>query len=360
MSTKAFERKISHAMGSGNGRFIAVALFVVVFSLGSLVLSLLLGPYPVPVDVVWNILFGDLGSTLSQQDQALIVVVRDIRCSRTVLAWCIGAGLAMAGVVFQGLLRNPLADPFTLGVSSGGAFGASLVISLGISSIFPQWFHMIALPLAALAGSLLALAAVLSLGRIGGMLRRETLVLAGIVVATFLSALISLFKALNEESVAAIVFWIMGSLQGRGWEHVGLYLPFFALGTMCIAFYSRELDLLSLGQSQARLLGVNSTRARIFLLLGASLMTSAAVAVSGVIGFVGLVVPHLVRLLQGGEHRPLLFSSALVGGLLLLWSDILARTLLSGGAELPVGVITALLGGPFFCFLLRSRSGGRS
>ncbi len=345
-----------NAMGNGDARVATAATVLAMFSLGSMVLALFLGPYPVPFESVWPALIG-AGVHLNEPDSPLVVVVRDIRMSRIALSWFIGAGLAMAGVVFQGLLRNPLADPFTLGVSSGGAFGASLAITLGATTFFSGFWAISALPFAALVGALLALSAVMALGRIGGQIRRETLVLAGIVVATFLSACISLFKALNEESVAAIVFWIMGSLQGRGWEHLQLFIPFFILGTILIACYSRELDLLSLGESQARLLGVNSSRARVALLLGASLITAAAVAVSGVVGFVGLVVPHLVRLVQGGEHRPLLLNSALLGGVLLLWADVLARCMLSDGAELPVGVVTALLGGPFFCFLLRSRMG---
>lgn len=333
---------------------LAAGASLFLFSLLSVLASVGLGPFPVPLDAVWDLLFSS--ASAGGHDPAWKVVVLDIRLSRTVLAWTVGAGLAMAGVVFQGVLRNPLADPFTLGVASGGAFGASLAISLGLAAGVGA---MAALPLFALVGSVLALLAVLALGRIGGRLRRESLVLAGIVVATFLSACISLVKALNEESVAAMVFWIMGSLQGRGWEHLQLYLPFLLVGCLLIACYSRELDLLSLGETQARLLGVHASRTRLLLLLGASGITAAAVAVCGVVGFVGLVVPHLVRLVQGGEHRPLLFNSALLGGLLLLWSDVLARTILSGGAELPVGVITALLGGPFFCFLLRANNGVR-
>jgi ABC-type Fe3+-siderophore transport system, permease component len=317
----------------------------------SLGLAVLPGAYPIPASGVLDVLVGVAGD-----NPAWRTVVLDIRLSRICLSWLVGAGLAGAGVVFQGLLRNPLADPFTLGVSSGGAFGASLAITLGLAGS-SGLFGLGALPFAALLGALGALCAVIALGRIGGKLRRETLVLAGIVVSTFLSACISLFKALNEESVSAIVFWIMGSLQGRGWEHVYLMLPYFLAGFALVALHARELDLLSLGETQARQLGVRTTRTRIALLTGAGLVTAAGVAVAGVIGFVGLVVPHMVRLALGAEHRPLLLNSALLGGLLLVWSDVAARTILPGGAELPVGVITALLGGPFFCFLLRVKRG---
>lgn len=319
------------------------------------------GTDPVQVLAVFK---SSLGLSVEKVDSALSFIVIDLRLSRICLSFLVGMSLAVAGTVYQGILRNPLADPFTLGVSSGAAFGASLaifsgstVLGAGLWSRFGNMF----LPLAALAGAMAALGAVLVLGRIGGKLRRETMVLAGIVVATFLSALISLLKSLDEESVTSIVFWIMGSFQGRGWDHLSLFLPYFIAGMVPLVYYSRELDILSLGETQARHLGMDVSRVRMFLLIGAGLLTGAAVAVSGIIGFVGLIVPHLVRMFQGAEHRPLLLSSSLLGGLLLVWSDVIARSLLSGGEELPVGVVTALLGGPFFCIVLRSGfSGGRS
>jgi len=215
-------------------------------------------------------------------------------------------------------------------------------------------------PLAALAGAMAALAIVIALSRAGGGLRRETLVLAGIVTATFLSALISLLKSLGEESVAGIVYWLMGGFAGRGFGHLAVFAPYFLAGLAIVARYSRELDILALGETQARMLGVKAARVRLYLLIGASLLAAASVAVAGVIGFVGLIVPHLARLTLGAEHRPLLAASALLGGILLVWSDVLARTVLPHGAELPAGVITALLGGPFFCLLLRARALGRT
>jgi iron complex transport system permease protein len=189
-------------------------------------------------------------------------------------------------------------------------------------------------------------------------MRRDTLVLAGIVVATFLSALIALIKALDEEAVSAIVFWVMGSFQGRGWIHVGFSLPYLLIGLYLVLSRSRELDILTLGEVQARQLGVEVEGVRRRLLVGASLLTAAAVSVSGVIGFVGLVIPHLVRLTMGASHQRLMVLSSFLGGLALLWSDVMARTLLPGGEELPVGVVTALVGGPFFCLLLRRSRGG--
>ena len=301
-----------------------------------------IGAYPVPFSDVLRILF--TRPFLASSDPA-ITVVWDLRLSRALLAFLAGCGLAVSGVVFQGILRNPLADPFTLGVSGGAAFGAALAISLGLAAPF--------YPLAALAGAGAALAAVLTLATGGGMLKRETLVLAGVVISAFLAACIALVKALNEDSVTGIVFWIMGSFQGRGWHDFPLFLPGFLLGLVPVFLLIRELDILSLGDVDARHLGLDASRARFWLLLGASAIAASCVAVSGIIGFVGLVVPHLMRLALGGRHKVLLAASAFCGGFLLLWSDVLARSLLPDGVELPVGVITALLGGPFFCYLLR-------
>jgi len=320
----------------------------------SLILACLPGPAPIPVREVLSILASAVGLAPAPADPALATVVLGIRAARAVLAFGVGAALSLAGVAFQGILRNPLADPFTLGVSTGAAFGACLALALGLAA--PAFLPLAdPLPFFGLLGAFLALLAVLGLARSGRELKRETLVLAGVVTATFLSACIALLKALDESTVSGLVFWIMGSFQGRGWGHVLVFLPYLALGAGLILCFARELDILSMGSTQARLLGLSADRSRLVLLLAGSLLSGAAVAVSGVIGFVGLVVPHLVRRVQGGEHRPLAVNAALLGGLLLLWSDVLARTLLPGGVELPVGVLTALLGGPFFCLLLRDR-----
>ena len=305
--------------------------------------ALFFGSYPLSAEAIHQA----LGAMLhGQSETQALVIVRDIRLGRILLSFLTGAALAVSGGVFQGLLRNPLADPFTLGISSGAACGAALALGLG-------WTVAgLTLPLAALAGAVAAMILVLAMSRLAGDFSRESLVLGGIVVSTFLGALIALIKALNEESVAAIVFWIMGSFQGRGFEHVGLMLPYLAVGCLLILVLARELDILGLGSEQAAQVGVSVGRARVGLLLGAGMLTAAAVSVSGIIGFVGLVVPHLVRMLVGHESKPLLLFSALGGGILLLWSDVLARTILSHGAELPVGVVTALFGGPFFCLIL--------
>lgn len=318
----------------------------------------LFGPLDIgPVEVL-RLLGAAAGLPISGPvDPARMLVVSDIRLARVCLSLLAGGGLAVAGVVFQGVLRNPLADPFTLGVSGGAALGASVAITFGAAlpaALTPALLAGIGIVTpAALAGAFAALLLVLLLGTAGGTFRRETVILAGVVVSTFLAALVSLVKALDEESVASIVFWIMGSLQGRGWHHTLVLLPPLFLGLCIVVRHARDLDVLALGDVQARQLGMETGRVRGLLLCGASCITAGCVAVSGIIGFVGLVVPHLLRLMLGSAHGPLLIGAWFGGGVLLLWSDVLARSMLSGGVELPVGVVTALVGGPFFCLLLR-------
>ena len=344
------EARSRHNLGA---RRFAVACLVLGLGLvASVVLATGIGRMDVGWGAITAVVLGKLGFHVEGVDRTTEVVIWGIRLSRVVLSGLVGAALATAGVIFQGLLLNPLADPFTLGVSTGAAFGVALLVMLGVGGSF---LGLSPLPLGALAGALGAMAAVMILSRESGRIRKETLILAGIVVSTFLAALISLIKSLDEESLSAIVFWIMGSFSGRGWMHVGFLLPYLAAGLALGAVYHRELDIMALGEEQSHHLGVAVSAVRLKLLLGASLLTAGAVSVSGVIGFVGLVVPHLVRVLAGPSHGRLLALSAATGALILIWADVLARTLLSSGQELPVGVVSALLGGPFFFYLLKSR-----
>jgi len=345
------DRTLAHHRGRRRRFGLAVALLSVALAV-SMAMAVRLGRLELSWEVMAHVFLAKLGFAAPAVDRTTEVVVWGIRFSRVLLAALVGASLAVAGVVFQGLLLNPLADPFTLGVSTGGAFGAALLVLLGAGG---SYWGLSPLPLGALAGALGALGVVLLLSREAGRVRKETLILAGIVVSTFLSALISLIKSLDEESLSAIVFWIMGSFSGRGWVHVGLMLPYALLGAALIAPYARELDILALGEEHSHFLGVAVSRVRLLLLVGGSLLTAGAVAVSGVIGFVGLVVPHVLRMWLGPAHGRLLVASALGGALTLIWADVVARTLLASGQELPVGVVTALLGGPFFFYLLKTR-----
>ena len=336
---------------------------LVVLWLASLPLACLPGPVNLSAASVFRTLGALVGLAPAPDDAALAGVVVSIRLARVCLAALCGGALAMAGAALQGVLRNPLADPFTLGISAGAACGASMAIALGGPLVvllgglpgLAGFSHAGLVAPAALVGALAALGGALWLGRGDGAFSRESVILAGIAVAAFLGALVALVKALNEESVTSIVFWIMGSFQGRGWNSMPLLLATTLPGLLITALGWRTLDVLALGDEQAAQSGLDVGRARLWLLAGASCMTAGCVAVAGVIGFVGLVVPHVLRLLLGWGHGALLTAAFFGGGVLLVWADVLARCVLSGGQELPVGVVTALLGGPFFALLVRRR-----
>ncbi len=345
--------------------------FISCLWLCSIPLACLTGPMPIEFNEVLELLAAYCGLIdATAFDPSKLLVVGDIRLARVVLSLLCGGALAVAGVALQGVLHNPLADPFTLGVSAGAACGASISFTLHAPlMVFLSYFvgpnflqNLGGLTaFSAFLGAILALFMTLLLssgsGYAGttrmGQGQRDSVILAGIAVATFLGAVVALVKALNEESVTSIVFWIMGSFQGRTWDSLPLMVIPIALGLFLIVMHWRELDVLSLGQKQAVQMGVSVTRVRLCLLLGASIMTAGCVAVSGIIAFVGLVVPHILRLCMGSNHGPLLVGAWFLGGILLVFADVLARSVLSGGQELPVGVVTALIGGPFFALLVR-------
>lgn len=323
------------------------------------------GSVDISATEVWSVLherLGFAGQTTGATDATTVLIIWDLRMARVLLGFLCGMGLGLAGLALQGVLRNPLADAFTLGISSGAACGASLAIVLGGLAGSLVWFTTVQpffLSLSALIGALTALAFALLLGRAGGRFRKESVILAGVAVSATLGALVTLIKALNEDSVASIVFWIMGSLQGRSWPELRLFMPLFALGLILVLAHWRSLDVFALGDEEAASLGVRVERSRILIMTGASCMAASCVAVSGIIGFVGLVVPHIMRLLVGSRHALLLPLSAFGGGILLVWADVLARSLLDNGVEIPVGVVTSLLGGPFFALLVARSHGAR-
>jgi iron complex transport system permease protein len=265
------------------------------------------------------------------------------------LAGVVGAGLSLSGAIFQALLRNPLADPYILGVSSGAAVGTIIAILMGLGSL------SFGLPVASFLGALLTVIIVFYFGRQEGKIHPNTLLLAGVITSAFLSALIMFFISLSQkEELHTIIFWLMGDFSFANTQAIRVVLPYIVIGFFFLYVYARPLNLILLGEEHALQLGVNVERVRLLSYLFASLVTAASVSVCGLIGFVGLIVPHSVRLLFGSDHRLLLPSSALVGAAFLVASDTLARTLLAP-IELPVGVITAAFGGPFFIYLLRTR-----
>ena len=340
-------------------RHTPVLVFLAGIWLCSLPVACLSGPVPISAADVFLALAARLGLADAPAEAAHLLVVGDIRLARVVMAALCGGALSTAGVTLQGVLRNPLADPFTLGISAGAACGASMVIALGgaiVHTGISAFSQASLVAPAALTGALLALFGALCLGTRGeGALRRERVVLAGIAVSAFLGALVALVKALNEESVTSIVFWILGSLQGRGWDSLPMLLCTLLPGFALVCINWRKLDVLCLGDDTAAHLGISVGSARFWLLAGAGCMSAGCVAVAGVIAFVGLVVPHILRLVLGAGHGPLLTGAFFGGGLMLVWADALARNLPGGGQELPVGVVTALLGGPFFALLVGRR-----
>ena len=294
-----------------------------------------------------SISFLQILSSLMGEDQSLIyIIIEQIRLPRAILAITVGATLGLAGAALQGLLRNPLAEPGLIGVSGCAALGAVVMFYTGVSSIFA-----LALPLGGIAGALIAVAAIYALaGRESSIL---TLVLAGVAVNAFAAALTTLALSLSPNPYAAfeIFFWLLGSLSDRSLSHVYLSMPLMALGWLLLLSMGRALDALSLGEDTARSLGFRLGRVQAQVVIGTALAVGAAVAVSGIIGFVGLVVPHLLRSLVGYQPGRLLLVSALGGAVLTSVADIAVRYIMSG-PELKLGVLTALIGAPFFLYLV--------
>lgn len=306
------------------------------------VLSLMIGPSAAGLGP----LFGQLSG--GEADTA-ILIMREIRLPRALLALLVGASLALAGAALQGLLRNPLAEPGVIGVSGAASLGAVLALYFGLSSLVP-----LALPLAAMVG---ALGAAVLLHFLSGQRNILTLILAGVALSSLTGALTALALNLSPNPFAAyeIVSWLMGSFSDRSMEHVQLSAPFILLGWVLLLATARDLDALALGEDAAQSMGVDLQRTRILAIGGTALCVGAATAVTGVIGFVGLIVPHLLRPLVGHQPSRLLPVSALGGALIVLLADILVR-LIGTGTELKLGVITSLIGAPFFMWLvLKSR-----
>lgn len=299
------------------------------------------------VRVIWAHLSGN-ETVLAGIDQAIPFVVLDVRLPRILTATLVGGGLALSGVVYQGILLNPLADPYTLGVSSGAAFGASLALLANL--ILPGY---VSVPLFAFVGAVATLFVVLHLSSFNGQISANTLILSGVIVGAILSAGISFIKYLADEQVAVIIFWLMGSFASRSWLDVALVAAALVVGLGITFYYGRDLNIMSLGGRSADSLGVETARTRKVLLLTASLVTAVCVAVSGIIGFIGLIVPHLMRFVVGPDNRKLIPVSVFAGACLLLMADTVTRAVLP--AEVPIGVLTALIGGPFFCVIFRRR-----
>ena len=278
----------------------------------------------------------------------------NIRLPRVLLAGLVGAALACSGTAMQAVFRNSMADPFVIGVSSGGALGAALAVLLGLGtamSIFVQ-------PMFAFMSATIAAFSVYLLGSVRGKVYVDSLLLSGVAVAAFLGAMVSFLIYFARQVYSQLIFWLLGSLTLASWDIVEiLAIPVLA-GVVVIFLYGRDLDALLLGEETAHNLGANPEFLKKMMLFISALLAAAAVAFTGIIGFVGLIIPHISRLIVGSNHRTLVPAATLSGAIFLIWADTLARTVIAP-VELPVGIITALCGGPFFLYLLRKNSKGR-
>ena len=305
------------------------------------------GSASIPFSDVMKILFARFIPADNQvTNRAFEVIVLKIRLPRIILAVITGMGLAVSGTVFQGIFRNPMANPYILGISSGAAFSVALGMALGLQTTF---LGMGAISISAFIGGFLTSIVVYIIS--GGGKSVFSLLLSGIAIGFFLSALMSLVMYLNRNQIENIVYWTMGSFNAASWVKVSISGPVVIFGSLVLIIFSGDLNIMVTGDDSAKSLGVAVKSRRLFFLLVSTFITAGAVSVSGVIGFVGLVIPHVLRLLTGPDHRSLIPFSMVSGGIFLLLSDTLARTILSP-TEIPVGIITSIFGAPFFIYLL--------
>jgi iron complex transport system permease protein len=311
-----------------------------VLSLVVMGVAVVVGPAPIPVSDVWAALLG-------RGDTVIVGIVRDLRVTRVLLAFLVGGSLAVTGAALQALVRNPLADPYLLGLSGGAGLGAVAAVSLGIGG---AW----GVPAAAFAGALLAIVVVYRLALAAGhVMDPRVLLLGGVVVGAFAASVMGAFIALSPAAeVRSAMVWLLGGFSGASWLTLTVFGGYAAAPLAFLVGVSRPLDLLTLGEEPATMLGADVERLKRALYVAASLLTAAAVAVAGIIGFVGLVVPHGIRMVWGHGHRQLIPAAFVVGGTLLVVADLIARTAFAP-LEMPVGVVTAVIGVPVFVVLIR-------
>lgn len=317
----------------------------------ALVLAIAAGPVFIPPGTLMRILANELpGVTLSANwPDTFATIIIQVRLPHAALVLITGAALGGSGAAYQGLFRNPLADPYLIGVATGAGLGAVLAMTI-------QWpeslFGLYTIPMAAFVGATLTLLIVYSLARVGNTLPTTTLILAGVAVSAFATSLTSLLMLRSHEELRRALGWLMGGTIMGGWEPVLAVLPYIAIGLSVLIASGHALNVLQFGEEQAQQLGLPAERVKALLILAASLTTAAAVAFSGIIGFIGLIVPHVARMLWGHDYRQLLPLSVLGGATALLLADLVARTLLAPQV-MPVGIVTALVGAPFFIWVLR-------
>jgi iron complex transport system permease protein len=307
------------------------------------------GAVAIPATAVVQLIAARLFHFAADYPDTFNTILFEIRLPRVALMALTGAALASAGTTYQGLFRNPLADPYLVGVASGAGLGATLVLTFGLPT---TGLGLMAVPLGAFLGGVAAVAVVIMIARVGRTTPVTTMLLSGVAVGSFATAITTFWMLRSPEGMRRAFNWLLGGYTGGGWEPVWIILPYLILGLIGLQLNARALNVLQLDEEQARQLGINVERLKFILVGAATLMTAAAVAFGGLIGFVGLVVPHILRILGGPDHRRLIPLSALGGATFLIVADLIARTVFAP-QELPVGIITALTGAPFFIFLLR-------
>ena len=339
--------------------FISIAILTVVF-----VLAIAIGSVNIPPgDIIHIILARTIGiGDLYDIAATRVNIVWEIRLPRALLAFIVGAALAVSGAIMQSVLRNPLASSFTLGVSSGASLGAAMVLFMGVPSFFLM-FNIIslsnfALPLLGFVFGMLTILLVIAMAsKMDGRMDNNTIILVGMVLSLFINSISTLLMALNQESAQRLIFWQMGSFLGRGWNPVTILAPIMLVGVLLALRYHRELDIMTFGEEQSQLMGINLRQVKWILLIISAAITGSAIAFVGIIGFVDLVAPHIVRRIFGSRHRLIIPLSAIFGGAFMMVCDLVARTVVSPG-ELPVGVVSALVGAPFFAYVYFSRGRG--
>lgn len=309
-----------------------------------------MGYIKIPVKEVFDILF-NLGPEKSGTTEWIII--REVRLPRIIVSMIAGVALSLSGLVFQGVLLNPLADPYTLGISAGASFGAALAIILKLT-----FLGVFTVPIMAFIFAIISLGMVLKMATFGGKINSVSLILSGVIIGAFFSAGLTFTKYIAGDEVASIVFWLMGSFSSKTWSEAVILGIVTFFGICVFIYYGEEMNILSLGEKNALSMGINTSRVRKILLVTASIISAVSVSVCGIIGFVGLIVPHLMRFLVGTDNRKLIFICALWGAIILSGADNLVRAVLPN--EIPIGIMTSLLGAPFFAFIFRKRlSGGR-
>jgi iron complex transport system permease protein len=311
-------------------------------------MSIALGAVTIPPGSALKILSSKIpGLTISSEGMPAYyeTIIWDLRLPHAILVALTGAALAGSGAAFQGLFRNPLADPYLIGVASGAGLGAIIIMS------FPEAGRYL-VPVGAFIGSLITILTVYQLARVGQIVPLTTLILAGVAIGSFTSALTSFLMLISDQMVLQAMGFLLGGSTVTGWEPLLIALPYFSIGLTLLVLSGHSLNVLQFGEEQAKQLGLPVERVKIFIIVSASLTTAAAVSFSGVIGFIGLVVPHMIRIIWGGDYRILIPLSILGGAVTLLISDMLARIVMAPG-YLPVGIVTALIGAPFFLWILR-------